>query len=125
MDAATPSLSSGKPLSLTLHSPKATSREDQARKAAEEFEAMFIGQMLTHMFAGIETNEMFGGGHGEDVYRSMMIDEYGKLMSKAGGIGIADHVTKTLLDSARSQPTHLTMKQGAHAYQAATIGEKE
>jgi Rod binding domain-containing protein len=27
----------------------------------------------------------------------MMIDEYGKLMSKSGGIGIADHVTRQLL----------------------------
>ena len=65
--------------------------------AAQDFEAVFISQMLEHMFDGVETNEMFGGGEAEDIYRSMMIDEYGKMMSKTGGIGLADHVKRQLL----------------------------
>jgi Rod binding domain-containing protein len=69
----------------------------EARKAGEEFESMFLGQMLSHMFAGIETNEMFGGGHGETMMRSMLVDEYAKEMSRAGGIGIADAVTREIL----------------------------
>ena len=71
--------------------------EDEARKAGEEFESMFLGQMLSHMFAGIETNEMFGGGHGETMMRSMLVDEYAKEMTRAGGIGIADAVTREIL----------------------------
>jgi Rod binding domain-containing protein len=71
--------------------------ESQARKAGEEFESMFLGQMLSHMFAGIETNEMFGGGHGETMMRSMLVEEYAKEMSNAGGIGIADAVTREIL----------------------------
>ncbi|MBP3127957.1 chemotactic signal-response protein chel [Thalassospira sp. ER-Se-21-Dark] len=71
--------------------------EAQARKAGEEFESMFLGQMLSHMFAGLETNEMFGGGHGETMMRSMLVDEYAKEMSRAGGIGIADAVTREIL----------------------------
>jgi peptidoglycan hydrolase FlgJ len=69
----------------------------QLKAAAQEFESVFMSQMLEHMFSGTETNEMFGGGQAEDIYRSMMIDEYGKLMAKRGGIGIADHVTWQLL----------------------------
>ncbi|SOB95379.1 rod-binding protein [Thalassospira xiamenensis] len=69
----------------------------QARKAGEEFESMFLGQMLSHMFAGIETNEMFGGGHGETMMRSLLVDEYAKEMTRAGGIGIADAVTREIL----------------------------
>lgn len=65
--------------------------------AAQDFEAVFISQMLEHMFDGVQTNEIFGGGEAEDIYRSMMIDEYGKIMSKAGGIGLADHVKRQLL----------------------------
>ena len=71
--------------------------EEQARKAGEEFESMFLGQMLSHMFSGIETNEMFGGGHGETMMRSMLVDEYAKEMTRAGGIGIADAVTREIL----------------------------
>tara|TARA_B100000123_G_scaffold272265_1_gene254321 strand:+ start:1997 stop:2344 length:348 start_codon:yes stop_codon:yes gene_type:complete len=71
--------------------------EAEARKAGEEFESMFLGQMLSHMFAGIETNEMFGGGHGETMMRSMLVDEYAKEMTRAGGIGIADAVTREIL----------------------------
>lgn len=79
-----------------LHAaPKAT--EAQIAAKAEEFEAMFLSQMLNHMFAGIETNEMFGGGHGEDVYKSMMVDEYAKVIARTGGIGVADHVKAEMI----------------------------
>lgn len=75
--------------------PKAT--EAQITEKAEEFEAVFLSQMLSHMFDGVETNEMFGGGHGEDVYKSMMVDEYGKIIAKSGGIGLADHVKAEMI----------------------------
>lgn len=64
---------------------------------AQEFETMFIGQMLKPMFEGIETDGMFGGGEGEETYRSFMIDEYAKMITKAGGIGIADHVKAEMI----------------------------
>ncbi len=75
------------------------SKADEAKidQVAEEFEAVFISQMLEHMFAGIETDETFGGGHAEDVYRSLLVDEYGKLIAKTGGIGVADHVKREML----------------------------
>ena len=65
--------------------------------AAEDFEADFLSQMMGNMFEGVQTDPMFGGGESEDIYRSMMIDEYGKMISKAGGIGLADHVKRQLL----------------------------
>ncbi|MCB9948858.1 MAG: rod-binding protein [Rhodospirillaceae bacterium] len=68
-----------------------------ARQAAEDFEAVFLSQMLQHMFAGIETDPMFGGGQAEEIYRSMMIEQFGDEMAKAGGIGLADAVTRELL----------------------------
>lgn len=78
-----------------LGAKKATDKE--AQKAAEDFEAMFLSQMLAPMWAGIETDGTFGGGSAEETYRSMLINEYGKLVSKAGGIGIADSVKAELL----------------------------
>jgi peptidoglycan hydrolase FlgJ len=74
-----------------------TANAGKIKEAAQEFEAVFISQMLEHMFGGVKTNELFGGGQSEDIYRSMMIDEYGKLIAKSGGVGIADQVTRQLL----------------------------
>lgn len=68
-----------------------------ARKAAESFEAFFISQMLSNMFTGIDTDPLFGGGPGETVFRSLMIDEYGKSVASAGGIGIADNVLREII----------------------------
>ena len=67
------------------------------RKAAEDFEAVFLSQMLAPMFDTLESDTMFGGGPGEDIYRSMMAEEYGKAISRSGGVGIADHVERELL----------------------------
>ena len=70
---------------------------EQARAAAEEYESVFIGQMLQHMFAGIETDGPFGGGHAEKIYRSMMSQEYARSLAQDGGVGIADHVLSEIL----------------------------
>lgn len=70
-----------------------------ARKAAEEFEASFLTTMLEQMWTGIEADAPFGGGHAEKVYRSMMVGEYAKSLSAAGGIGLADHVYREMLNA--------------------------
>ena len=69
----------------------------QARRVAEEFEAFFLSQALQPMFANISAEEPFGGGPGEDLWRSMQVDEYGKAFARAGGIGIADAVLREIL----------------------------
>ncbi len=69
----------------------------EARKAAESFEAFFISQMLADMFAGLETDPLFGGGPGETIFRSLMIDEYGKSLASTGGVGITDSVLGEIL----------------------------
>jgi Rod binding domain-containing protein len=53
--------------------------------------------MLNEMFEGIKTDGMFGGGPGEEMFRSLMVDEYGKQIAKQGGMGLTDAVTKQLL----------------------------
>lgn len=68
-----------------------------ADKTAREFEAFFISQMVSHMFAGIESDGLFGGGHGEEMFRSLLIDEYGKAVAQRGGLGIADSVRAEML----------------------------
>jgi Rod binding domain-containing protein len=72
-------------------------RTDHLRTAAEEYEAVFLSQMLETMTAGIKTDGPFSGGPAEGIYRSMLNQQYGKAISKAGGIGIADAVYREML----------------------------
>ncbi|WP_448188891.1 rod-binding protein [Azospirillum sp. sgz301742] len=67
------------------------------RKSANEFETQFLSQMLTPMFETIQTDPTFGGGHGEDMFRSLLVNEYGKQISNHGGLGIGDAVYRELL----------------------------
>jgi flagellar protein FlgJ len=64
---------------------------------AEDFEAMFSSQMMAPMWAGIDADPMFGGGMAEETFRSLMINEYGKIIAKSGGIGVAPYVKSELL----------------------------
>jgi Rod binding domain-containing protein len=78
-------------------SPSKSANPGRASEAAEEFEALFLTQMIQHMFEGIETQGLFGGGHGEDMFRDMLFQEFGKAIARAGGVGIADAVQREIL----------------------------
>jgi peptidoglycan hydrolase FlgJ len=68
-----------------------------ADKAAKEFEAVFIGQMVSAMFEGVKSDGPFGGGYGETVFRSLMIEQYSKTIAEQGGFGLADQVKREIL----------------------------
>ena len=69
----------------------------QARKVAEDFEAFFLSQFIENMLTGIKTDGPFGGGYGEEIFRSVLTQEYGKVMARNGGIGIADSVYREII----------------------------
>ena len=50
---------------------------------------------MNYMTAGMKTDEMFGGGHGEDMWRTMLNQEYGKEIAKRGGLTSALITGKT------------------------------
>ena len=76
---------------------------ESVKRAAEEFEALFISEMLAPVFEGLDTDGMFGGGQGEKIYRSMMVQEYGKAIAQAGGVGIAESVQREILKMQENQ----------------------
>jgi peptidoglycan hydrolase FlgJ len=77
--------------------PHAAADEAAAKKAGSQFESVFISEFLGSMFEGISTDGPFGGGEGEAMFRSLMLDEYGKQIESRGGFGLAAAVTKQLL----------------------------
>ncbi len=96
--------------SLPVSTSTTASLAEKARAASQDFEAVFINSMLQQMFAGVGEGP-YGGGHTANVWRSLLTDEYAKSFAKNGGIGIADHVYRSLLaqqevrSSAATQPS--------------------
>jgi Rod binding domain-containing protein len=85
---ATGALASAKPL---------TPAQQKARTAAQEFEAVFLNRMFDEMFTGIDGEGPFGGAGGAGIWRSFLTDEYAKSFARAGGIGLADDVYRSLI----------------------------
>ncbi len=77
--------------------------ESQIRQTAKSFETMVLGQLLSHMFTDLDPNNPMGGGKGEEIFQSLMVDEYAKGISQNGGVGIADMVEKQLLQYQEQQ----------------------
>ena len=77
--------------------PKPTASESKADWAAKEYESVFISQFLGSMFSGIKTDGVTGGGQGEEMFRSLMINEYGKALEQRGGFGLAAQMKAQLL----------------------------
>jgi flagellar protein FlgJ len=83
-----------------LFAPAAKAAGDPKRKAhstAVDFEASFLNSMINQMFTGIDGDGPFGGGQAVGVWRSFLSEQYAKSFAKAGGIGIADQVYRTLI----------------------------
>ena len=66
-------------------------------KTAQDFEASFLSVMLGQMFSEVQTSQPFGGGHGEQMFKSFFADAVAKQVVKTGGIGVADTVAKEML----------------------------
>jgi peptidoglycan hydrolase FlgJ len=68
-----------------------------SKKAAEDFESVFLSQMLNIMFAALPTDGPFGGGAAEESFRPLLVDQYSRMMSQNGGVGLSDAVQKEML----------------------------
>ena len=71
--------------------------KEKARASAQDFEAVFLNSMFQQMFTGLQGEGPFGGSGATGVWRSFLTDEYSKSFAKAGGIGIADQVYRSLI----------------------------
>ena len=82
----------------------------KAEAVAQEFEAQFIASMLDTMFSTIPTDGPLGGGQEEETYRSLLTNEYGKIIARSGGIGVADHVKREMLRLQEVEPQALPVE---------------
>jgi Rod binding domain-containing protein len=72
--------------------------QTKLRKAAEDFTAVALNELLKPMFDGTDTaNGPFGGGAAEEQFRPMMISEIAKQIARSGGLGIEEPVYQQML----------------------------
>lgn len=67
------------------------------RKAAVEVQSIFVEMMLKSMRDTVGKDTLTGGGHGEEVYSSLLDREYASAVSRRGGFGLAEMIEQQLL----------------------------
>ena len=66
-------------------------------KTAVEFQSLFVEMMLKSMRDTVNQDKLTGGGHGEEVYGSLLDREYASAVSRRGGLGLAEIIERQLL----------------------------
>ena len=72
-------------------------KRGQIKETAQKFEASFMSVMMQSMFEGVKTSEPFGGGPGEDAFKSLLTEAMAKEVTKSGGVGLASSVQQEML----------------------------
>ena len=93
----------------TLQKPRLSPQENaRLQKAAAEFEAIFLKQMLTSMRRTIPKSQegvgaLFKESQGEKIFRDLLDDEYAKLMSqRKNSSGLKESILKQVLKQTSS-----------------------
>jgi peptidoglycan hydrolase FlgJ len=110
-----PSVINGRPdldfaAALQKVSPRAQAK---AKATATDFEAMFLNSMFAEMTSGLKGEGPFGDTVGTGVWRSMLTEQYSRTFAKAGGVGIASEVYRTLIMQQAKTASNDTASTGA------------
>ncbi len=66
--------------------------------AAQNFESIFVKNLLSQAFAGVKGDGPMGTeGTGTETWRDLLVDEYAKSTTKAGGVGVSRDVYRELM----------------------------
>ena len=83
----------------------------KVQRAAQEFEAMALNQLLAPIFETVDGSKgPFGGGPGEAAWKPMMVTELAKAMARQGGLGLAGPIMQQML---RMQEAAQAGREGA------------
>ncbi|MDR0843143.1 MAG: peptidoglycan DD-metalloendopeptidase family protein [Acidobacteriota bacterium] len=87
----------------------------ELKKAAQEFEAVFIGQLLKVMRETIEESDPEGGGFGKTIYTELFDQEVARGMAQRGALGIGDIIYKSLVDKENAGAVRLAPPVTPHS----------
>ncbi len=83
------------------------------KKAAVDFEALFINHMLKTMRSTISKSGLLGDGMREDVYTSLFDWEISKVMASSRGLGLGEMLTGDLRTDYGASPKKLLPRGGS------------
>lgn len=69
-----------------------STEDKKLKEASEEFEAIFIQQMLSSMRKNVQKAGLLDGGMAENIFEDMLYQEHAKIMAKTGSFGVADAI---------------------------------
>ena len=72
-------------------------RKAEIRKVAVEFQSLFVEMMFKSMRETVNQDKLTGGGHGEEVYGSLLDHEYAAAVSRRGNLGLAEMIERQML----------------------------
>jgi Rod binding domain-containing protein len=67
------------------------------KQAAERFEAFFLSQVLDTMSSGESLQSAFGGGAGENAWKSFLNEAFADAIVRSGGVGLADRLMSEII----------------------------
>jgi flagellar protein FlgJ len=81
------------PLNSSQVKKPAVDRGSDLYKACQDFEALFIKQMLDAMRKTVnKEDDMLNGGMSQDIFEGMLYDEYAKKMAETAQFGLSDMI---------------------------------
>lgn len=78
----------------TPSSPAGTAATNKAKDVAQQFEAVYLRQMIDASMPK-DSEALFGDGTSGTMWRSMLTDTLATTLSKTGTLGIADMILKS------------------------------
>lgn len=75
----------------------AIDKNSELYQACQDFEALFIKQMLDVMRKTVhKEDDLLNGGMSQDIFEGMLYDEYAKKMSETAQFGLADMIYRQI-----------------------------
>ena len=72
-------------------------KNTKALKSGQDFESVFLNQMLSSMTQGLGNDTGFDGGDAETQWRSLLNEYTARSISASGGVGLSNTVMGELL----------------------------
>jgi flagellar protein FlgJ len=77
---------------------KSTTGTDPVRlkKVCQAFESLFVAQLMKEMRETVPKNDLFDGGHGEEIYTSLLDEKFSEEIAANGSLGLAKKLYESL-----------------------------
>ncbi len=82
---------------LTAKAQELSSSQKELKDTAEQFESLFIQQLLTQMRKTVPDSDLFGDRKAEKLFESMLDEQLSIAMARAGGIGLSDIIYRQMV----------------------------